>query len=276
LGWIVIWIGLASGVERVNLRYLLPIAPLLGVLAASAWRQVNPARLAQASRPGWRLATLALAATSLASFAVVAYSGRLGTALLLMFSAAALIAVIVSLGREADALRLAALGVTCTFAMLAIASLGLMRMRMPDIGWSIAQELHRAAELAGRPAHAVFVGEPGVAARARVYSRGELELRQMSKLHPATWQNADLVLLSRDDEALSEQWIRVGSLTNGFRAIHAPDLLRAALDGQLEPYLKAHRQQITMVAPRNVACLPPQQIARHDGDSPAPDVASIR
>jgi hypothetical protein len=276
LGWIVVWIGLASSVERVNLRYLLPIAPLLSILTASAWRYADPERLLRASRPGWRLAILAFAIAAFFSVGVITLAGRLAIAVLLVIAAAAIIALVVSLSRKADALRLATLGVTCCFATLAAASLGMMRLRLPDVGWSIAHELHRAAVVAGRPPHAVFVGEPGIAARARVYSCGEFALRQTSKLDPAVLQNAELALIARDDAILGEQWIQIGSLTNGFRAIHAPDLVRAALDDQLESYLTAHRQHITIAVLRDAVHGPPQRTARPDNLSRAPYAALVK
>jgi 4-amino-4-deoxy-L-arabinose transferase-like glycosyltransferase len=273
LGWIVIWIGLASSVERVNLRYLLPIAPLLSVLAAAAWRQADAARLARAALPGWRLAIFAFAIAALFSVGVVAQAGRFGTALLVLVVAAAMLAMLVSWSREADALRLASLGLACCFALLAIVSVGLMPLRLPDIGWTIAQEVRRTAELIGHPPRAVYVGEPSVAARARVYSRGELELRQTSNLDPAVLQNANIVLMARDDEIPGEPWIPVRSLTNGYRAIHAPDLVRAALDGRLDSYLQARRQHVTIAVRSHAADASPQQTARRDSDSLAPDAA---
>jgi 4-amino-4-deoxy-L-arabinose transferase-like glycosyltransferase len=263
LGWIVLWIGLASSVERVNLRYLLPIAPLLSVVAAAAWRQADPIRLARAARPGGRLANVGLAATTLGSVAAALHAGHAGTALALILAAVIMFALAATLSQRADALRLAGLGVTTCFVMLAVAAVGLAHVRLPDVGWSVAQELRRTAAFVNHPPTAVLVGEPGVAARARVHLRGAMELQQVSTLDSEKVRNADLVLIVGDGATVGDDWLPLRTWTHGFRSIDADDLAKAALGGRLEAYLADRRQRIVLAVRGDLADDLPLRIASH-------------
>jgi 4-amino-4-deoxy-L-arabinose transferase-like glycosyltransferase len=255
LGWIGVWIVLASLVDRVNLRYLLPLAPLLSVLAAHAWKEADPARLARAARPGWWLAILALMAATAASAGIAVSTGHLLFALILLAAAAAIVPMFVSAGREADALGLARIAVSACLLMLASASVGLGCLVLPDAADRIAQELRG---LPGTPDRcAVWIGEPAVAARVRIHLRGEFPLKDAQVPHSSDLENANLVVLRSDEAAgFGPEWSTVRTFAHGYRGMDARDLVRAVLRGEARSFLDSHRQNIVIAVRREYAETP--------------------
>jgi 4-amino-4-deoxy-L-arabinose transferase-like glycosyltransferase len=261
LGWTATWIVLASMVERVNLRYLLPLAPLLSVLAAQAWKEADPARLARAARPGWRLSIAALIVVAAASAAATFSAGDLLVGLLLIVAAAWIISTLVVAGRNADALELARLATTACLLMLASASIGLAHFVLPDAAQRIAAELRELPNSGSPGLRAVWIGEPAVAARVRVHLRGEIPLSQASLPASDGLEQANLVLMRSDESAqLGARWSAVRTFTHGYRGMDARDVLRAARAGRLPDFLQSQRQHITIAvrpsSPAWMTCRP--------------------
>jgi hypothetical protein len=256
-----VWIVLASMVERVNLRYLLPLAPIMSVAAAHAWKEADPARLLRACQPGWWLSIAALTVASTASAVITVYLGHIVTGLLLIGAAAWIIPTLVSAGRRADALELSRLAVTACLLMFAAGSVGLAHLVLPDVGARIAQELRELPLASSDEARAVWVGEPAVAARARVHLQGEIPLGQAS---PERLEAANIVLLRNADAShLDAEWSVVRTFTHGYRGMDVREVLQATLAGKVREFLEEKRQHITIAVRRDESVI----VASHTEDA---------
>lgn len=249
LGWIGLWIGLASLVLRVNLRYLLPIVPLVSVLVADAWRDADPLRLLRALRPEWCLSLAALAVTTVAGAGSLAYAGHGLLGVMLVAIVGGVLLVLLRASRGADARRLAGLGVMACLTALAIVAVGLMPWALPDTGARIAQELKKLPLREAQRRHVLFVGPPAVAARTRVFLHGDISLLSRYHLHAEDLAQAEVVVVPAGTD-LGAEWSPVA---NPAHACDKPDLstiLRAAARGELAEHLALHRAHSTIAVRR--------------------------
>jgi hypothetical protein len=140
--------------------------------------------------------------------------------------------------------------------MFASASVGLAHLVLPDVGARIAQELRELPLAASPDSHAVWVGEPAVAARVRVHLRGEIPLGQAMPSAPERLETANIVLLrDRDAADLGAEWSVVRNFTHGYRGMDARDLLKAALAGKAREFLDEKRQHITIAVRENTSVI---------------------
>jgi hypothetical protein len=130
--------------------------------------------------------------------------------------------------------------------MFATGSVGLSQFVLPDAGARVAAELRSIPEIASTGSRPVWIGEPAVAARARIYLRGEVPLTHAIQTDCEAVEEANIALQRGDRWGkLGPEWLIVGSFTHGYD-VEPGDVFRAALDGSLQPFLDAHQQQITV------------------------------
>jgi hypothetical protein len=135
--------------------------------------------------------------------------------------------------------------------MAATISIGLARLVLPDTGARIAAELRSLASARGATTPVLFVGEPALASRTRVFLRGKIELVQSSQPTSAALEQAELALLfHQDTETLGPGWSALHSFQQGFHRTDVLEVARAMARGELEQLLDSKRQKITIAARR--------------------------
>jgi hypothetical protein len=247
--WSGLYLLMAANVERVNLRYLLPIVPLLAPLAAAwlvaAGEQVNGRWVAHVLR----LALVLLVLVGMAAALVGVWFGDWLPGLL---GAATAVLLAAALWRLSQGRSWFAQAQLLNISMLALLPVGFLCMKpvaLPDVGQRIHQELTLLHADQAREIH--FFGKAAVASRLRLLTQGSVPIHNLPWFHTASASEWPvLVLIDTRVDRLNLVGYDLHRFTHGYHRLPLGGAAQAFCQGRLSEYLARHERPIVIATAR--------------------------
>lgn len=255
-GWSLLFLLLASCVDRVNVRYQTPIVPLLSVLAAGLLAGLEAERLRFWFVRLGRIASVTLAIASLVAAGIGLATGdmaRVGVV-------CALVICYWAVGFSVLMTRMSwsqlAVGVVLTLLCISPLTYVVSRSVKPQ---SLEERLLAKIESASPPNRSIaFLTKPAYPSRLRVVSGGELDASWISQDVSTIGgelasddRDQDVLVLSHKNLALLDlAEFDVELIDNGFDHLRASEILSSVFHGELDEYLDQHRRHLAVAVRR--------------------------
>jgi 4-amino-4-deoxy-L-arabinose transferase-like glycosyltransferase len=254
LGWTLLYCGLASFVNHVSPRYLLPVVPALAILTADVLGRIDAdslrrglRRLLSASAVAAIVAVaIALLLIGLMNDAQASRSNPLTFCTLLGIGGLALLIWRLSTGRG-RAGQVAAIAIT-THATLLAAGVALHSLLPDSFAAQVRTQLNAAGLQQGR---LVVVGAPAHATRLRVELDGRFEVVWAGDTTtPRDVRPSDIIVVDEEITAPPQlSGYRMQRVTCGYRQSEARDVIAALLSGRLRQFLSLQQKRYIVATP---------------------------
>jgi hypothetical protein len=256
-GWSLIFLLLASCVDRVNVRYQTPIVPFVSALAAGLLASLGRERQRFWFTRLGRIASVALGTVAIGTAAICLATGesaRLGVI-------GGLIGCYVAVGFAVYSSRMncqqMAFGAVLTLLLIVplsyVAASGLVTKTLEEKLLARINALHGSDNTIG------LLAKPAYASRLRVASGGTLDVRWLGNSVTShgdtleTDRHNVLILYEEDADQIDLTDFRLEQVDNGFQHLRAGEVITSAMTGELDDYLQTRRRRLTLAVRESAA-----------------------
>ena len=261
LGWSLFFCLLASFINHVTMRYLLPVVPALSVVCGGLlWR--CDSRLIRA--PLRRVLLCALPCLGLG--AAVSVFGAAGRGHVFAAGLAAAIAIPL-LWRVSERFSSVgsgiATGVVWHVAIL-LGAIGIAPVVLPDFGERAVHHLGQVTGESDRPV--VLVGDPAHATRIRLFTKNQTKVVRFKNRDESEGEQPRILMIEEDLLPLNPHAVQpVAEIPCGFHQLSTNKVITAAIEGKLPRLLDEHRRHYVLAVPEQDVV----QTASSDADDDA-------
>lgn len=250
--WCVVYLILASCVNRVNLRYQVPVVPLLSVLTAGLLSAIPTNDLRSHFVRLSRLAAIAVVIAALSGIGIClasgAWTGLIATGIICLG--------VIALATRLSRLPWQQVGVSGVLTLLLISPISYFSARAIATQSVEERLLEKVKIMEGASRPIGFLTKHSYPSRLRVLSGGEVTAHWLGRDLDRTKQplpigEYDVLVLTEDDAQqvdLSE--FNVKLVDNGLGKLKVAELLGAVVHGQLPSYLGQRRRNLAYAVRR--------------------------
>ncbi|REK31152.1 MAG: phospholipid carrier-dependent glycosyltransferase [Planctomycetota bacterium] len=262
LGWSLLFCVLASFINHVTMRYLLPVVPALAIVCGGLLSRCD-SRIIRTSLRWVLLCALPCLAVG-AALAVLGASGR-SPVLITGVLAACAVPVLWRLSSRFSSTGQGVATSVVWHAAVLLGTLGISPFVLPDFGDRVIARLHEVNADPAQPV--VLIGDPAHATRIRLSSRNETKVIRFKHPEEAAVAEPQILVLEEGALPISELAThRLAEVPCGFHPLSTNEVVTAAVEGKLPRLLDEHRRHYVLAVPKDEIARTAHSDSQVEGD----------